>query len=153
MHLLSPADADRQLPLVNAAYDLSKGMGRYPTGTITLPQDPQAQTAVVKSPTKVAAKGKTLLLKKALVTSAGQTATASHLVDEEDRQGEQAPVRVGEGPQDHHHDLRHGEEVVREAATEGARDAGLPGLLGHEEVDGRVRPGSYAATAGSAPMR
>ena len=65
--------------LVNAAYDLSKGMGWYLTGTMTLPSAPpviQKQTATVKVPKKVKAKGKTVLLKKAVVTNAGQEATA-----------------------------------------------------------------------------
>ena len=63
--------------LVNAAYDLSKGMGWYLTGTMTLPSAPpviQKQTATVKVPKKVKAKGKTVLLKKAVVTNAGQEA-------------------------------------------------------------------------------
>ncbi len=37
---------------------------------------PQAQTATVKLPKKIKAKGKTVLLKKAVVTNAGQKATA-----------------------------------------------------------------------------
>ena len=65
--------------LLNAAYDLSKGMGWYLTGTMTLPPAPpviQKQTARVKVPKKVKRNGKTVLLKKAAVTNAGQEATA-----------------------------------------------------------------------------
>ena len=67
--------------LVNAAYDLSKGMGWYLTGTMTLPSAPvppvvQKQTATVKVPKKVKRNGKTVLLKKAVVTNAGQEARA-----------------------------------------------------------------------------
>ena len=65
--------------LLNAAYDLSKGMGWYLTGTMTLPSAApviQKQTAVVKVPKKVKRKGKTVLLKKAVVTNAGQKADA-----------------------------------------------------------------------------
>ena len=65
--------------LVNAAYDLSKGMGWYLTGTMTLPAAPpvvQKQTATVKVPKKVERTGKTVLLKKAVVTNASQKATA-----------------------------------------------------------------------------
>ena len=65
--------------LVNAAYDLSKGMGWYLTGTMSLPSAPpviQKQTAQVKVPKKVKRTGKTVLLKKAVVTNAGQKATA-----------------------------------------------------------------------------
>ena len=67
--------------LVNAAYDLSKGMGWYLTGTMSLPSAPtpapvtQKQTATVKVPKKVKRTGKTVLLKKAVVTNANQTAT------------------------------------------------------------------------------
>ena len=64
--------------LLNAAYDLSKGMGWYLTGTMTLPSAPpviQKQTATVKVPKKVKRTGKTVLLKKAVVTNANQTAT------------------------------------------------------------------------------
>jgi len=63
----------------NPAYDLSKGMGWYLTGTMTLPSAkpvPKAQTATVKLPKKIKPEGKTVLLKKAVVTNAGQTATA-----------------------------------------------------------------------------
>ena len=73
-----PAESGSCL-LTNAAYDLSKGMGWYLTGTMTLPGapvTPVAQTATVKVAKKVKAKGKTVLLKKAVVTNAGQTATA-----------------------------------------------------------------------------
>ena len=67
--------------LLNAAYDLSKGMGWYLTGSMTLPSAPippvvQKQTATVKVPKKVKRTGKTVLLKKAVVTNAGQTSTA-----------------------------------------------------------------------------
>ena len=60
----------------NIAYDLSKGMGWYLTGTMTLPGAPAAQTAKVKLPKEIKAEGKTVLLKKAVVTNAGQKATA-----------------------------------------------------------------------------
>ena len=65
--------------LINAAYDLSKGMGWYLTGTMTLPTAPpvaQKQTATVNVPKKVKREGKTVLLKTAVVTNAGQTSTA-----------------------------------------------------------------------------
>ena len=67
--------------LLNAAYDLSKAMGWYLTGTMSLPSAPtpapvtQKQTATVKVPKKVKRTGKTVLLKKAVVTNANQTAT------------------------------------------------------------------------------
>jgi len=54
-------------------------MGWYLTGTMTLPSAApviQKQTAVVKVPKKVKRKGKTVLLKKAVVTNAGQKADA-----------------------------------------------------------------------------
>ena len=60
----------------NIAYDLSKGMGWYLTGTMTVPGAPAAQTAIVKLPKKIKPKGKTVLLKKPVVTNAGQKATA-----------------------------------------------------------------------------
>ena len=68
--------------LLNAAYDLSKGMGWYLTGTMTLPSAPtpapvaQKQAATVKVAKKIKRKGKTVLLKKAVVTNAGQKADA-----------------------------------------------------------------------------
>jgi hypothetical protein len=57
-------------------------MGWFLTGTMTLPSAPvppvvQKQTATVKVPKTIKAKGKTVLLKKAVVTNAGQTATAN----------------------------------------------------------------------------
>ena len=66
--------------LVNAACDLSKGMGWYLTGTMTLPAPPvpplaQKQTATVKVPKKVKRNGKTVLLRKAVVTNSDQKAT------------------------------------------------------------------------------
>lgn len=61
---------------VNAAYDLSKGLGWYLTGTMSLPAAPVAQTAKVKLPNKLKAAGKTVLLDEAVVTNAGQSATA-----------------------------------------------------------------------------
>ena len=65
----------------NIAYDLSKGMGWFLTGTMELPGGnvvpiPVAQTATVKLPKKIKPKGKTVLLKKPVVTNAGQKATA-----------------------------------------------------------------------------
>ena len=60
----------------NIAYDLSKGMGWYLTGTMGLPGAPVPQTATVKLPKKIKPKGKTVLLKKPVVTNAGQKATA-----------------------------------------------------------------------------
>ena len=65
----------------NIAYDLSKGMGWFLTGTMELPGGnvvpiPSAQTATVKLPKKIKPKGKTVLLKKPVVTNAGQKATA-----------------------------------------------------------------------------
>ena len=62
--------------LTNAAYDLSTGMGWYLTGTMQLPTAPMPQTASVKLPNKVNPKGKTVLLRKSVVTDAGQEATA-----------------------------------------------------------------------------
>ena len=68
--------------LVNAAYDLSKGMGWYLTGTMTLPApavppvvQQLKQTAKIKVPKRIKAQGKTVLLKKAVVTNAAQRAT------------------------------------------------------------------------------
>ena len=64
--------------LVNAACDLSKGMGWYLTGTLTLPSAPpviQEQTATVKVAKKVKRNGKTVLLRKAVVTNSDQKAT------------------------------------------------------------------------------
>ena len=60
----------------NAAYDLSQGMGWYLTGTMTLPGAPMPQTATVKLAKKIKAQGKTVVLKKPVVTNAGQTATS-----------------------------------------------------------------------------
>ena len=77
-HHTAPAATGSCL-LINAAYDLSKGMGWYLTGTMTLPTAPpvaQKQTATVNVPKKVKREGKTVLLKTAVVTNAGQTATA-----------------------------------------------------------------------------
>ena len=55
-------------------------MGWYLTGTMTLPAAVppvvQKQTATVKVPKKLKRKGKTVLLKKAVVTNAGQKAGA-----------------------------------------------------------------------------
>ena len=54
-------------------------MGWYLTGTMTLPAAPpviQKQTATVKVPKKVKRNGKTVLLKKAVVTNADQKANA-----------------------------------------------------------------------------
>ena len=62
--------------LTNAAYDLSKGVGWYLTGTMHLPTAPKPQTASPKPPKRIKPKGKTVLLKKAVVTNAGQEATA-----------------------------------------------------------------------------
>ena len=62
--------------LTNAAYDLSKGVGWYLTGTMHLPTAPKPQTASPKPPKRIKPKGKTVLLKKTVVTNAGQTATA-----------------------------------------------------------------------------
>ena len=66
----------------DVAYDLSQGMGWFLTGTMELPGGnvapvtPVAQTATVKLPKKIKPKGKTVLLKKPVVTNAGQQATA-----------------------------------------------------------------------------
>ena len=62
----------------NIAFDLSKGMGWYLTGTLTLPSAPpviQEQTATVKVAKKVKRNGKTVLLRKAVVTNSDQKAT------------------------------------------------------------------------------
>ncbi len=135
--------------LVNAAYDLSKGMGWYLTGTMTLPAPPvppvvQKQTATVKVPKKVKRKGKTVLLKKAVVTNAGQKARREgDLVDEEGRQGDQGQVRDGEdhqGRQGDAEDQGQGQEVVREVVAEGPGDDRVRGVLVHQEVDGQVGP-------------
>ena len=66
----------------NIAYDLSKGMGWFLTGTMELPGGnvvpiPSAQTATVKLPKKIKPKGKTVLLKKPVMTNAGQKAKAT----------------------------------------------------------------------------
>ncbi len=80
-------------------YDVDKGMGYYITGKIGLPggKEPEVpvpggggsggggggevvtkkvQDAVVKTPKSIKAKGKTVILKKAITTNAGQKATA-----------------------------------------------------------------------------
>lgn len=83
--------------LTGNAYDLFKGMGWYLTGTLTLPGRPAGpgpggpgpgsgsptapttpvkQTATVKLPKRVKRKGRTVLLRRAVVTNAGQTARA-----------------------------------------------------------------------------
>ena len=83
--------------LTGNAYDLSKGMGWYLTGTLTLPGRPGGpgpggpgpgsgsptaptapvkQTAAVKLPKWVKRKGRTVLLRRAVVTNAGRTAKA-----------------------------------------------------------------------------
>lgn len=62
--------------LTNAAYDLSKGIGWFLTGTMQLPTAVKPQTASPKLPKTIKPKGKTVLLKKALVTHAGQQATS-----------------------------------------------------------------------------
>lgn len=61
-------------------YNLLKGASWYLTGTITLPQQPavspaRAQTAKVKLPKAIKAKGKTVLLKRTVRTNAGQRLT------------------------------------------------------------------------------
>ena len=64
-------------------YNLLKGVGWYLTGTLDVPAGtptpppvvPKKQTAKVKLPKEIAAKGKTVLLKKAVKTNAGQRAT------------------------------------------------------------------------------
>lgn len=58
-------------------YDLLKGASWYLTGTMTLPHQPavspaRAQTAKVKLPKRIKAKGKTVLLQKTVRTNAGQ---------------------------------------------------------------------------------
>ena len=58
--------------------DLSKGLGWYVSGTLTVDPGPVApparQKARVKLPKRVAGKGKTVILRKAVVTNAGQRA-------------------------------------------------------------------------------
>jgi hypothetical protein len=68
------------LRLATVDYDLLKGIAWYLTGTLDVPPAPppvvpRQQTAKVKLPKKIAAKGKTVLLKKAVTTNAGQQAT------------------------------------------------------------------------------
>lgn len=58
--------------LTNAAYDLSKGVGWYLTGTMSLPGAAKPQTATPKLPKTIKAKGTTVLLRKTLRTNAGQ---------------------------------------------------------------------------------
>lgn len=78
------------IPRINATclrlgavdYNLLQGASWYLTGTMTLPQQPavsptRAQTATVKLPKRIKAKGKTVLLKKAVRTNAGQKAKAT----------------------------------------------------------------------------
>ena len=65
--------------LVSAVVGL--GMGWFLTGTMELPGGnvvpiPVEQTATVKLPNKIKPKGKTVLLKKPVITNAGQKATA-----------------------------------------------------------------------------
>lgn len=61
--------------------DLSKGVGWYLAGFLKVesgssPQGATKQTAVVKYPRKLARKGKTVILKRAVVTNAGNRAAA-----------------------------------------------------------------------------
>jgi hypothetical protein len=71
------------LQLGTVDYNLLKGVGWYLTGTLNVPPGtptpgpvvPRKQTAKVKLPKTIAAKGKTVLLKKAVTTNAGQPAT------------------------------------------------------------------------------
>lgn len=63
---------------VGAAYDLTAVVGWYLTGTLSLPPapapqpQPKPQTATVKLPKKIKHKGKTVLLKKTVLTNADQ---------------------------------------------------------------------------------
>ncbi len=138
-----PAESGQCL-LANAAYDLSQGMGWYLTGTLQLPGAPVAQTATVKVPKTIKAKGKTVLLKKAVVTNAGQTATAKVSWSTKTK-GPEEEVRLGEDQQDgqgHDHHHRQGQAVEGEADADGPGGAGLPALLLCQEVDGQVGPGA-----------
>ena len=56
-------------------FDLTKPMGFYFVGSMTLPPPDAPQTATVKVAKKVKKSGKTTLLKKAVVTNLGQKAT------------------------------------------------------------------------------
>ena len=65
------------LRLAAVDHDLLQGASWYLTGMMTLPQEPAAsparpQTAKVKLPKRIKAKGKTVLLTKAVRTNAGQ---------------------------------------------------------------------------------
>jgi hypothetical protein len=69
------------LQLAATDYALLKGASWFLTGTMTLPGGPAAtavrtQTAKVKLPRRIKAEGKTVLLKRAVRTNAGQTARA-----------------------------------------------------------------------------
>lgn len=57
-------------------FDLTKPMGFYFVGSMTLPPPDAPQTATVKVAKKVNKSGKTILMKKAVVTNLGQKATA-----------------------------------------------------------------------------
>ncbi len=57
-------------------FDLTKPIGFYFVGTMTLPPPDAPQTATVKVAKKVKKSGKTILLKKAVATNIGQKATA-----------------------------------------------------------------------------
>ena len=72
----APTQSGLDCPSFGDAYDLTKGMGWYLTGTLSLPSTPVAQTAKVKVAKKIAAKGRTVLMKKAVTTNAGRTARA-----------------------------------------------------------------------------
>lgn len=60
---------------MNTAYDLSKGIGWFLTGTAQLSTAPKPQSADFSRPKKVKPKCKTVLPKKAVTTNAGQQPT------------------------------------------------------------------------------
>ncbi len=74
---LIPAINATCLRLSTVDYNVLKGASWYLTGTMTLPHKPtvapaRAQTATVKLPKRIKAKGKTVLLKHSVMTDAGQ---------------------------------------------------------------------------------
>ncbi len=79
---LIPALNATCLRLAAVDYNLLKGASWYLTGTMTLPTEPavaavRAQTAKVSLPKRIKAKGKTVLLKQAVRTNAGQKAKST----------------------------------------------------------------------------
>jgi hypothetical protein len=141
----------------DVAYDLSQGMGWFLTGTMELPGGnvapvtPVAQTATVKLPKKIKPKGKTVLLKKPVVTNAGQQATAklswSTKKSAKGKKAKYAKVITKEVDLQAAASRTTGKakKLYVKLHAEGPGGRRLHGLLVHQEVDGEeVGPGSSA---------